>query len=243
MSPQSLNNNISLDSISYTLVQSKRAKSIQFKICRKRGLQVIVPRRFDQNEIPILLNKHKRWIERTWNRIKPSLILEDNLPEFIQLLSINEIWNISYNSQEINKLKFSIDNQSQVNIAGKIEDKAGVFLLLKRWLHLKAKKHLIDLLSQISIQAGLQYNGATIRDTTTRWGSCSAKKNISLNLKLLFLPSELVRYIIIHELCHTVHLNHSKRFWQLVQKFDPHCHEHRKKLKEASLKVPIWLEK
>jgi predicted metal-dependent hydrolase len=63
---------------------------------------------------------------------------------------------------------------------------------------------------------GLSYNRLSIRHTTTRWGSCSSKRNLNFSYKLIFLDSELMDYVIIHELAHLVEMNHSKRFWNIV---------------------------
>jgi predicted metal-dependent hydrolase len=66
---------------------------------------------------------------------------------------------------------------------------------------------------------GLSYNRLSIRHTNTRWGSCSSKRNLNFSYKLMFLEPELMDYIIIHELAHLVEMNHSKRFWNIVETY------------------------
>ena len=85
-------------------------------------------------------------------------------------------------------------------------------------LHLKAKQHLPQRVAQMASQLGLRYGRVTIRAARSKWGSCSAENNISLSLYLMMLPSHLQDYVIVHELCHTVHLNHSAKFHALVDK-------------------------
>jgi len=76
-----------------------------------------------------------------------------------------------------------------------------------------AKKKLTSRLHYLAEKYGFTYNRVTIRNQKTRWGSCSHKNNISLNMKLVMLPDELVDYVILHELVHTRKKNHSKSFW------------------------------
>ena len=76
---------------------------------------------------------------------------------------------------------------------------------LKEWLTDKAEERLIPWLKRISDEIGLSYSAVLIRQRQTRWGSCSARRLISLNARLLFLPPELVTYVLVHELCHTKH--------------------------------------
>ncbi|MCD4797081.1 MAG: M48 family metallopeptidase [Candidatus Cloacimonetes bacterium] len=74
-------------------------------------------------------------------------------------------------------------------------------------------------LNEISLKYDLQYNRLFIRSQKTRWGSCSAKNNISLNIKLINLPAELIDYVILHELVHTKVKNHQKEFWSELEKY------------------------
>lgn len=62
----------------------------------------------------------------------------------------------------------------------------------------------------------LKYGKVAIKRTSSRWGSCSAKKNLNFNYKLIFLPEEMMNYVVAHEICHLKELNHSKNFWELV---------------------------
>ena len=83
----------------------------------------------------------------------------------------------------------------------------------------KAKKKLTNRLRQLAVQHGFTYNRVAIRNQKTRWGSCSHRNNINLNMKLVLLPDELVDYVIMHELVHTRIHDHSKRFWAELYKY------------------------
>ena len=81
-----------------------------------------------------------------------------------------------------------------------------------------------------------------MRIQRTRWGSCSSRGTISLNAKLLFLPEELVDYLIVHELCHTHDPDHSQRFWGLLQRHRPFARELDHRLSGVAGMVPAWLD-
>ncbi|MHB9149533.1 MAG: M48 family metallopeptidase [Thermoleophilia bacterium] len=111
---------------------------------------------------------------------------------------------------------------------------------LRRWLSRKARIHLVALLAGVGQEEGLSYSTVTVRGQRTRWGSCSRRGAISLNRHLLFLPPRLVRYVLLHELCHTVRPDHSPRFWEEVRRREPQAERLRKELRVAGRCVPRW---
>lgn len=83
-------------------------------------------------------------------------------------------------------------------------------------LKAKAKEYLPRRIEEIAKQTKLSYNKVTVRTTRSKWGSCSGENNISLSIYLMILPPHLIDFVIIHELCHTVHHNHSPKFHALL---------------------------
>lgn len=88
-----------------------------------------------------------------------------------------------------------------------------------------------DLLEEVNKIYGFEYKNVRVKNQKSRWGSCSSVGNLNFNYKLLFLPRELARYVVVHELCHLKEMNHSSRFWKLVEKACPDQKELRRKLK------------
>ena len=82
----------------------------------------------------------------------------------------------------------------------------------------EGKKILPERLKALAAANGFRYGNCSVREMHTRWGSCNQKGNISLNAYLLLLPDRLIDYVLLHELCHTVEMNHGERFWALLDK-------------------------
>ena len=96
----------------------------------------------------------------------------------------------------------------------------------------KAANELKEELARLADQYGFQFRKVTIRNQKTRWGSCSAENNISLNINLVHLPEKLLRYVLLHELVHTRIKNHSRKFWNEMDRLMGDAKELRKKLNE-----------
>lgn len=101
-------------------------------------------------------------------------------------------------------------------------------------LRKEAKSYLPRRLSFLAEEHGFSFARSKITHSSSRWGSCSSSGTISLNIGMMNLPFELIDYVIIHELCHTRHMNHSTKFWDEVAKFDPHYKTRRNELKKYS---------
>ncbi|OGO07180.1 MAG: hypothetical protein A2Y92_03540 [Chloroflexi bacterium RBG_13_57_8] len=111
---------------------------------------------------------------------------------------------------------------------------SGIFDSIDKTL---ARKQIISRLGQLARRYGFTYNKVSIRNQRTRWGSCSAKGNISLNIKLVALPPELRDYVLLHELTHTRFHNHGKRFWKELGKYVGEGKDKARRLVEYGLRL------
>jgi predicted metal-dependent hydrolase len=229
----------------YTIERSSKAKSIRLKVTPQKGLAVIVPRDFDEKKIPAILRCKREWIaeklEQAAERkryFEPQPIV--HLPELLPLRALSRDYQILYREDHSKTGLWLRVSDREVVITAASFDRPAVIAKLRDWLRLTVREELFPLVRQIADKNGFDLRGLLVKSQRTRWASCSAKKNLSLNTKLLFVPPDLVRYVIKHELCHTVHMNHSPEFWRLVA-----CHEPAYKSLDAALRdawkqVPAW---
>lgn len=103
--------------------------------------------------------------------------------------------------------------------------------IFTRFIKSMAGSYIPPRLEYWSSKMDLTFTGVTLREQVSRWGSCSSSGSINLNWRLVHAPLPVIDYVLIHELAHRTHLNHSGRFWNLVQQFDPEFHSHRGWLK------------
>ncbi len=105
---------------------------------------------------------------------------------------------------------------------------------IKKALKKDAKAYLTPRINFLAKQSGFEFDRLRFSHNSTNWGSCSPSKTISLNISLMKLPNELIDYVIIHELCHLKHMNHSPAFWSLVESFLPDYKKLKKQLANHS---------
>jgi len=231
----------------YTVRESARAKHARLTVSPRQGLVVVIPIGYDRRRIPTLIREKKPWLERCARRIESQRGAFEpepsgGLPERLQLRSIGEEWSIDYHPTDSNRVALSERADSGLLIRGNAAKAADCHAVLARWLRRKAHAQLAPWLIEIADERGFRVTHVSVRSQRTRWGSCSKKARVSLNVKLLFLPEDLTRYVLLHELCHTVHLNHSKDFWRLVRDREPDVKDKETSLRAAWRYVPAWLD-
>jgi predicted metal-dependent hydrolase len=230
----------------YTLRISPRAKRVRFQVSAKKGLVIVVPKRFSPSRVSSLIEKNRQWIEKAFEKAKAfqrpiGATSDSQLPEKISLLALGQTWTVQTSQDDTKPVLVREMPTTTLLVQGSIEDAAAWPTALKKWLSLRAKEDLIPWLKRLSDETELRYSSVSIRQQQTRWGSCSSRASISLNARLLFLPPELVTYVLVHELCHTRHLNHSPRFWRLVESYLPDYRQSDRQLRKFGRQMPGWL--
>ncbi|MEM9448457.1 MAG: SprT family zinc-dependent metalloprotease [Cyanobacteria bacterium P01_E01_bin.6] len=231
----------------YHIRESRRAKHVSIKISTWGDVEVVVPQGISIDRLTHILEQRQDWIQATKARIQAErqAIAHETAamqPTEIVLRAIGETWTVSYDTTQHPQVTIDVDiKQHHLNITGHRDQSALSNKLLGQWVRDYARYQLVPWLNDVSSSLQLPFNNVSIRRQKTRWASCSSKHNINLNDRLLFLPRDLVHYVFVHELCHTIHLNHSKQFWALVAQKDPHYPGLDKQLRTAWRYVPRWL--
>lgn len=226
---------------SYCLRRSKKAKYVHFRMNPTKGLEIVLPYRLALKHLPEVVDKYRPWIEEQEKKRLINCSSSDltERPSQLNFHAIDKIYTLHYLSSNKSKLILRPNNELLIMYtSSQLEE---IHLLLKSWVKTQAKIHLTQLFIQIAQQHSFKFQRVTVREQKNRWGSCSAKGHINLNYKLLFLSPKLCQHVILHELCHLIHFNHSKEFWTLLSQYDPHWQENNKATKRDSTKIPLWL--
>ncbi len=213
-----------------TVIRSqRRTASIQVTAS---GVQVRVPYQVSQQWIDQWLATKQGWIQRQHAQVQQFTV------------EISQGAGLPYNGQLLT-LNWIAGKRNQVKLQGQhllitLARKAGaeetdqVAALVKRWYKKQAVIQLSERLGLWQQRMQKEITGLKVRDYKRRWGSCSSQGEIALNWRLLMAAPELQDYVMIHELCHLEHFNHSPRFWQAVAIHCPQWRACREQLKQRT---------
>nr|VFK14185.1 MAG: hypothetical protein BECKLPF1236A_GA0070988_1010112 [Candidatus Kentron sp. LPFa]VFK29899.1 MAG: hypothetical protein BECKLPF1236C_GA0070990_1009712 [Candidatus Kentron sp. LPFa] len=209
--------------IPYTLYQIPRRKRVHLIISDDDHLQVRAPRGFTPSEAEKALHARSAWVLDTLRRIRTSRAKRQPLRSGTRLSLLDEGLRLMVIRE--NKRFSVIREQDILRVYGETEQ--DIRTSLERWYRNEARNYLPTRLAALADHVGVRPTKVSIRSQKTRWGSCSGKGHISLNWRLMLLPTRLTDYVLIHELCHLRQLNHSPKFWALVKRTIPDYEERR----------------
>jgi predicted metal-dependent hydrolase len=229
----------------YTVRVSARARRVRLVVTPREGLVVVVPKRW-RGDPETVVAEQREWAERALAHVAPERALfaagaEALLPDLVELRIDDERWPVEYRTTGATGVRAKTDAGALV-LSGAVGDADACLSALTRWLDRTSRERLLPMLERVADDAGIAYAGARVRRQRSRWGSCSARRTLSLNRNLVFLPDHLVRSLMLHELAHTQVMDHSARFWTALERLDPDAHLHRSQMKGAARFVPPWAD-
>ena len=218
-----------------------RAKRVLVKLVPRQGVEVVTPPGFDPRRIPGVLQEKRAWIERTARRLRdegvPLEPVDAVVPDSVRFSASGKHYDVHCVVRP-GRVVLS-ENATRLLLAGP-DDVEARLDALRRFVVRSARAFVLPRLDALSRRIDIPYEALRIRRQKTRWGSCSAHGTISLNAKLLFLPPELADHLLLHELCHVRHMNHSPAYWALVTRHQPDCRALENRLKRSMRCVPDW---
>jgi predicted metal-dependent hydrolase len=225
---------------------SRRARRLSVRVYPGGRVEVVVPPGASAIAVQRFVGTHRAWIDRRVADLSAAHgPLSQLRPTSIGLSAINRRYLVDYEpapaSSETSVAHVRLVGEGCLLVSGALEDGRVVARALQRWLQEVAQTELGRELAGLSQQYGFNFRRVQIRRQRTRWGSCSVAGTISLNMCLLFQDPAVLRYLLIHELSHTRHMNHSARFWALVQSLQPDYRRLDRELLRGWQRVPGWV--
>jgi hypothetical protein len=219
---------------------SRRARRLSMRVFPGGRVEVVVPPGIGIPAVQRFVARHRDWAERRAREFElHAPHTTERRPGTVQVSLLGQSWSVEYAEGSRSSVVELEEGRLRVRTTGGTDRQIGLALL--RWLSRSAATHLGDRLDAVASETGIDYSRMLLRRQRTRWGSCSAAGTISLNVCLMFQRPEVVRYLMVHELCHLRHMNHSQRYWQLVESFEPGWHALDKELLKGWRHVPAWV--
>jgi predicted metal-dependent hydrolase len=211
------------------IIRSKR-KTLSLTINENAELIIRAPKRLSIEKIQDFINEKENWINRKKRLIENQI--KDVTSNHNKLLYLGNLFPINVEQNASKELFFT----GEEFIANSIEPDS-LSLSIKKWYKNKFKEIALPRVAYFANKHNLMVNQVRIKNQKTMWGSCSSKNNINLNYLLLMAPMGVIDYVIVHELVHTIHRNHSTDFWDSVESIMPEFQEHKRWLKKNGYKL------
>ncbi|MGN1089385.1 MAG: M48 family metallopeptidase [Huintestinicola sp.] len=210
----------------YELIRSSR-KTLAITVDKNGKLIVRAPMKMPQETIDSFVNEKAQWIKKhtdaaeqhSYDRSSRLAVPPEALPFLGGMCPVKNITPYGY-----------IDGCFNLPPDTSLEE---LIPYLRRLYAAVAKEALVSRTRLLADRMGVQISDIKINSARTRWGSCSSQKVINLSWKLLAADPKLIDYVIVHELCHTIHMNHSPAFWEMVGSVIPDYKERRQELKSV----------
>ena len=208
--------------IPYTLIRTER-KTIALIVDRDGQLIVRAPKKASVRSIEAFIQEKESWILRKQQemaaaeRTKPLIGVEGERLPFCGTVLVFHFTDTEF---------IEVDGDALWLPTGtELSD-------IRLWIQEQAQEKLTENLLRRSAEMGLSCRGPKLSNAKGRWGSCSGQNVIRLSWRLVLCPPEVMDYVVVHELCHVLHKNHSREFWAAVEQYCPEWRAHRRWLRE-----------
>ncbi|HWJ02239.1 MAG TPA: SprT family zinc-dependent metalloprotease [Verrucomicrobiae bacterium] len=217
--------NLNRTCIEVQIIISKKAKNIYFKVRPESGLSVTVPKGFDLKRLDEIIAAKEDWILQSLAKLATQKQAERQYVTGEILPFLGREYPLAVKEFEQNHISVELKaSEFAASVPAALQGEKRRELLAKaveKWYIQTARAYIPQRVANLNQKLQFDYNRVTIRNQRTRWGSCSGQKNLNFNWRLLLAPQKILDYIIMHELAHLKEMNHSQRFWELVEEIYP----------------------
>jgi predicted metal-dependent hydrolase len=217
---------------------SPRARRLTARVHVGGRVEIVVPVGVSAKAVRDFVQRFTPWIDRKVAAMQCHAGPASAVPQSVDFNFTGERFNVEWIAGTRRGLS-ELDDRLIVRAS---DDEAARHLL-RAWLRRAAEARLVPELWRLAGELNYSVTRVAIRCQRTRWGSCSTRGTVSLNCSLIFLRPEIVRYLFIHELAHTKHMNHSASFWRLVERLEPDFRKLDRELLAGWRTVPAWVFK
>jgi hypothetical protein len=215
---------------------SARARRLTARVHVGGRVEIVVPVGVSARTVRDFVQRFTPWIDRKVAAMQCHGEAASAVPHGIHFAYSDERFEVV--SQRCAKRRLTTQGG---RILVQAPEDAAACHMLRSWLKSAAGERLAPPLLRLAAELNCPVSRVAIRCQRTRWGSCSTRGTVSLNCSLVFLRPEVVRYLFLHELAHTRHMNHSASFWRLVEKLEPDYRRLDRELLSGWRTVPAWV--
>lgn len=222
------------ESVPVNIRRRKGTKHLRLSIGQNNQVIASVPWHTSDRKVANFIDEQRQWLEGQLSSAPKVSSLMQWLAQEPHLTASGDVFDVRIEPSVKRSADYIFDQGGAVLVLRlpRVEER-----YLRALVSLFAKDSLVCRVAYHSKRLGLKYGSLSVRDQSSRWGSCSARRGISLNWRLLLLSPALQDYIILHELAHLSEMNHSKRFWTLLDHYDPLRVAHEAELDQVSAKL------
>lgn len=223
------------------ITHKRGLKNFNIRLRPFQNVQISAPHRASKTQVLALIEDKKRWIvkkQQINNKIEKAKSIFDCDQQITLHQHTIKIIRGNTNKPQIKgtapDLTIEIPENYNTNAPSFQEQVRNLIVYI---LKLEAKKHLPKRIAELAAAHNFKYSKLTLRNNKTNWGSCSGSGNISLNIQLMRLPERFIDYVIVHELCHTIHHNHGPNFKRLLYSIIPEAAIIEKEMKKYRTQI------
>lgn len=213
------------------------ARRLRLRLNYKNQIVVSAPRHYSKRDVLSFIDRQHLWLEQQVKLTPEKSSVTDWLKEHPFLSASGERFSVHVESVDCLQPNYRFLSKPTKLILRFPTSSESFEVALLKVVKTFSRDALTCRVNDHARRLNLKFERLTVRDQTSRWGSCSSKRNISLNWRLVLIEPELQDYIILHELAHLTEMNHSKRFWDLLDRYDPFRLDHESALKEVTRKI------